>query len=259
MPPTSNHGPISHHHSPRRPSTKHQAIAISTAIRLPPLQPTVKPTPWQWKCPSCKIVYSLGVTQRCLTCPIRAHPRPGRRARQRRAPKMQFDFDGWMRYGEWRRDRAAFDADPRGWVRDAIRSLRAVDRLSARDVAVAATSKEYRGRLVEMARKARLNDARDQRLKSGTHDCSVDCDSPSECRHLYLETQEALAREEKASLPQSPRSPPAEDWEEEYYLEIGPSDALSRDIRLPTPEPDERCAPLEQSTETAQGGSTEVQ
>jgi hypothetical protein len=99
------------------------------ASRVPPPQ---APSPWRWRCCSCRATYDLSVTQRCLLCSHTFCSLPSQTraaslfsssgsnssSRKRTSPRSkrrvdrsgntitcttEFDYEGWSAYGAWRR------------------------------------------------------------------------------------------------------------------------------------------------------------
>jgi hypothetical protein len=79
-----------------------------------PPPPPFKPAPWTWQCCSCRTVYGLAVTRRCLVCSHHIctviNP-PTTRRHKRRVDKRgqpitcctEFDYGNWQKWGLWRR------------------------------------------------------------------------------------------------------------------------------------------------------------
>jgi hypothetical protein len=109
--------------SPRTPLTP-LAPPKTTSRALPTPDPRAvpqSPLQWLWQCHQCHRTYALGVTRRCLEdghmfCAgsttvknWRKSVNP-RRVKKHKACSSQFDYEGWKRWGTWRRS-GSFDAD----------------------------------------------------------------------------------------------------------------------------------------------------
>ncbi|KAF7563329.1 hypothetical protein G7046_g782 [Stylonectria norvegica] len=94
--------------------------------------------------------------------------------KSRRVCKTEFDYDAWKAWGDWRRDEEARLTDPQAWKRHTARE-------------VARRSPSFRQRKVwqrqETEYGAAEQAARMARFAARTHDCSKDCDYPSQCHH----------------------------------------------------------------------------
>lgn len=115
-------------------------VCASPDCPLPPPPPPA-PLPWTWTCHCCGRRYSVAVTRRCLSC---GHHfclwHAGRCGDARVALYggrsvcgIEFDYDGWRAWTEWRREVGRF--------------------------------------------------RRRSSSSSRNHDCSIDCDYPSQCLH----------------------------------------------------------------------------
>lgn len=60
-----------------------------------------EPMKWIWQCHKCMRIWQMGVTQRCLNC---SHRMCSGNPDKRRVCCTEFDFDGWRRWGEWKKD-----------------------------------------------------------------------------------------------------------------------------------------------------------
>ncbi|KAK7420599.1 hypothetical protein QQZ08_010359 [Neonectria magnoliae] len=93
--------------------------------------------------------------------------------------KSEFDYKGWAAWNDWRRDPTR--------KREPMKTTR--------------RSEKEAKRRIEMFQAARM-----ERFLTGTHDCSKDCDSPSQCNHElreYHESRRSMTPESEASSPES--------------------------------------------------------
>ncbi|KAF4869912.1 hypothetical protein CGCSCA1_v010910 [Colletotrichum siamense] len=136
----------------------------SSSSPLPPPPPT--PQAWIWRCHICNATFRLSCTRRCLHCghvmcttpppPPTSSSSSSSSSRHRSRPgpcAMEFDYERWAAWGDWRRLRRAAEEE------DTLRQE---------------TKPPWGER--EAQRKRRLYD----RVGS----CRDDCDYPSECHHL---------------------------------------------------------------------------
>ncbi|KAH6977307.1 hypothetical protein BKA56DRAFT_617544 [Ilyonectria sp. MPI-CAGE-AT-0026] len=124
-----------------------------------------KPLAWKWKCHSCGRTYKIAVTHRCLNCSHRSCVgKTPTKATKYRVCQAEFDYDAWASIGELRRNRESWSSN------------------------IAA------GRGGGKQSKLEIEGARMKRLIDNTHNCSRDCDYPSECYHVrYPATSQAEA------------------------------------------------------------------
>ncbi|KAI0131104.1 hypothetical protein F4814DRAFT_404824 [Daldinia grandis] len=94
---------------PARLHLRHILPSTPDGMPTPPPPPR-KPFPWLWQCHSCDTVYRIGCTRRCLVCShnycLSATPQKTRRGKKRRRSGMcasEFDYNGWVEWGAWRR------------------------------------------------------------------------------------------------------------------------------------------------------------
>ncbi|CAJ2512117.1 Uu.00g077420.m01.CDS01 [Anthostomella pinea] len=133
------------------------------ALMTPPPPPR-QPRPWLWQCHGCLTVYRIGCTRRCLACGhtycVSANPttavKSTRGKKRRRGGMCASEFD----YDGWQEWGA--------WRRKVL-------------------GFEARGRCGQRER--------DRAFVQKTHNCMIDCDSPSRCHHRrYQVAYEALER-----------------------------------------------------------------
>ncbi|KAH6999654.1 hypothetical protein EDB80DRAFT_119722 [Ilyonectria destructans] len=124
-----------------------------------------KPLSWKWKCHSCGRTYRIAVTRRCLRCSHRSCVgKTPTKATKYRVCRAEFDYAVWASIGELRRNREGCSSN------------------------IAA------GRQGSNQSKLEIEEARMKRLIDGTHDCSRDCDYPSQCYHVrYPDMSQAEA------------------------------------------------------------------
>ncbi|OCK74365.1 hypothetical protein K432DRAFT_409923 [Lepidopterella palustris CBS 459.81] len=105
--------------SPRAPITPITAptkprLRISSTPTVSPHPPPPPPLQWLWQCHQCHHTYALGVTRRCLedghyfcagTTTVKTWRKTvnPRRVRRHRPCASEFDYQGWKRWGKWRR------------------------------------------------------------------------------------------------------------------------------------------------------------
>lgn len=91
----------------RSPSPKSQS---SDSDGSSPHSAPSPPLPWVWSCHICHSNYPLGVTRRCLhdghyLCAGNAtHSKRTRRVKKNKPCLSEFDYEGWSRWGRWRRN-----------------------------------------------------------------------------------------------------------------------------------------------------------
>lgn len=145
---------------------------IAVAPKCPP--PPTEPYPFLWQCCSCYTVYRFATTRRCLLCSHNYCTRvvasestdpsssssstsaggSKKRRRKNKYCRSEFDYEGWEKWGTWRRGHAL-----------GIESTRSED-----------ADSELRERESKFIRK--------------TQDCSVHCDYPSQCFHTRIRVLE---------------------------------------------------------------------
>lgn len=150
-----------------------------------------------------------------------------KKAKKHRPCTLRFDFGGWQAWAEWRRevevvqqirDRELASLAPPSPVKhkhslrgqDKVR--RAAKRLENHLQAAELTKKARRlrkekARLLEIREEERVTRLR--RLTRGTHDCSVDCDFPSECLHEAAKAEQE--RKEREDMEERERQQQEED------------------------------------------------
>ncbi|KAH7133145.1 hypothetical protein B0J13DRAFT_94268 [Dactylonectria estremocensis] len=143
-------------------------LFIMTASRPPP-----DPSCWSWKCHGCGRTYNLAATRRCLHCSHRTCiGKPANKENRYRVCRSAFDYDGWASVGFYRR--------------------------SQEDLAYAIQENQAR------QSKAELDEERLNRFINGTHDCSKDCDYPSECHNERLRTRPSRVEASPVDCPIDP-------------------------------------------------------
>ncbi|KAH7153289.1 hypothetical protein EDB81DRAFT_452310 [Dactylonectria macrodidyma] len=139
-----------------------------TASRPPP-----DPSCWSWKCHSCGRMYNLAATRRCLHCSHRSCiGKPPNKENRYRVCRSAFDYEGWAAIGYYRR--------------------------SQKDLSSAI--QENRARQT----KAELDEERLNRFINRTHDCSKDCDYPSECHNERLRSRPSQVEASPVDCPIDP-------------------------------------------------------
>ncbi|KAH8884924.1 hypothetical protein GQ53DRAFT_660932 [Thozetella sp. PMI_491] len=145
--------------------------------------------PWRWCCHSCLTWYDLGCTRRCLECSHYFCSRPadhavlagaGRRGSKKRSRiragtcKSQFDYITWMKWGSWRR---TLSSEP-------SKKQRFSDTFATYEFRGRAVGEEEDGWVAVPESVGEIvGDRKEALYVRGDHDCSLHCDSPSECIH----------------------------------------------------------------------------
>jgi hypothetical protein len=119
--PSSPFSPLSPITPLQRPSQQSYSLWLTT-LSEEGSPPPIKPLQWLWKCHQCHQNYPLGATRRCLddghyfcsgTTTIRNRRLSGRpRFRRHRACTSEFDYQGWKRWANWRRERISYTSPP---------------------------------------------------------------------------------------------------------------------------------------------------
>ncbi|QKX59310.1 uncharacterized protein TRUGW13939_06442 [Talaromyces rugulosus] len=90
---------------PVESSAKKSNLNIDKALTPLPLIRDIPQLPshprWYWKCHKCQRRWKMGVTQRCLSC---NHRMCSGDPTEVKVCKTVFDYEGWRRWGEWRKD-----------------------------------------------------------------------------------------------------------------------------------------------------------
>lgn len=117
--------------SPRSPTTPqfsrplHPQPRIAHSTTQPTISPPAPPRPWLWQCHICRRGYSLGTTRRCLEdghyfCSFGTSANRARRGlnftKRHFACASQFDYHGWIAWGDWRRGELQSRAELSGQV-----------------------------------------------------------------------------------------------------------------------------------------------
>ncbi|KAF7548671.1 hypothetical protein G7Z17_g6907 [Cylindrodendrum hubeiense] len=138
-----------------------------------------KPSSWSWKCHSCGHTYTIAATRRCLKCSHRSCVGTApTKDNNFRVCHSEFDYAAWASLGELRRRREH----------------------CASDAAV--------GRRRQSKKK--MEEARIKRFVDKTHDCSRDCDYPSQCNHERRRETMSQVEPSPAESPTTTEKP--DDW-----------------------------------------------
>ncbi|KAK5992047.1 hypothetical protein PT974_05443 [Cladobotryum mycophilum] len=152
-------------------------IAIPSAPSPSPcLEPPLSPHSWTWRCP-CGRLQPIAC-KRCLNCSelFKPNRQTVMNGAARTKNSIQYDYQGWQDWLNWRHDHAEFAANPERWQLEAIKIRDRVDEKHPHhgDLVKDKCVEEWR----RIKRKAR----RAQRFAKKTHDCSIDCFFPGECK-----------------------------------------------------------------------------
>ncbi|KAK2606352.1 hypothetical protein QQS21_003283 [Conoideocrella luteorostrata] len=142
------------------------------------------PLPWTWTCHRCSRRYNIAITRRCLSCSHHFCLWRLRHGTQAQVHDMnvcaiEFDYVGWKAWMEWRRESehvAKHDRRP--------------------DIS------EHEHTKLGLGTDATSLDREKRKRCDGQrkHDCSIDCDYPSQCLHQrYAALKECVIAEDKQS------------------------------------------------------------
>ncbi|KAF2971449.1 hypothetical protein GQX73_g2068 [Xylaria multiplex] len=164
------------------PSRLHLRNILPSSPEEPPIMPPPPRTPraWVWQCHNCHSVYKLACTRRCLECshiycvsnPNSSSKSTRGKKRRRKTGLCAAEFD-YVGWEQW------------GQWRRKVLGYEATGRCET--------------------------EARDHAFLSKSHDCSIDCDSPSECCHRRFELAAETLREKEAAVKSTYRQPNPED------------------------------------------------
>lgn len=158
---------------------------LSSVSSTPPLP---IPPQWLWRCHMCGIAYPLGTTRRCLNdghyfcAGTTVSKKTGKR--KIHAPcGSTFDYVGWQKYGDWRRRELESRA------RSSLQTTTSGTMLNQFSTYMSEFMGTKRGENDDLADDSTDDsDAADgfspviSQIRKKTHDCSTQCNYPSECR-----------------------------------------------------------------------------
>ncbi|KAI1327635.1 hypothetical protein F5Y16DRAFT_371283 [Xylariaceae sp. FL0255] len=201
------------------PARLHLRSILPSSPEEPPIMPPPPRTPraWLWQCHYCRQVYRLACTRRCLECShtycVSAEP-PASQKREvstnsRRGRKRRRD-----------RGMCAGEFDFTGWEQWG----------------------SWRRKVLGYEKLGRCESAaRDRAFLGKTHDCMIDCDSPSQCHHRRHEIAAEALASRPSLFPMPVQAVAAE--EEEAPEASGGYDVPDDETIFPSSEP---AAPVEE-------------
>ncbi|KAI0535559.1 hypothetical protein GGR58DRAFT_515248 [Xylaria digitata] len=164
------------------PARLHLRNILPSSPEEPPIMPPPPRTPkaWVWQCHKCLGVYKLGCTRRCLDCshtycvsnPNSSSSSTRGKKRRRNTGLCGAEFD-YIGWEQW------------GSWRRKVLGYEATGRCETK--------------------------ARDRAFLKKSHDCWIDCDSPSECCHRRFELAAEVLRKQQAVVKSAYRQPNPDD------------------------------------------------